>query len=168
MDDEQDNPHDPNEDNVISLETLTFIHDLWTIYRYNGTEMLSQEDTIATEAPLTIKIEWRGIRNTRLYADRYHRPSHGLSCLRRLDSIRGSDRVAYAGRGAGLRSCQAASSPSIKPKDGVQALHRFLLREKPPVLFSQRRSHRQNRSHEAAAIDSAVLSSYESAAGAIG
>ncbi len=27
------------------------------IYRYNGTEVLSQEDTIATEAPLTIKID---------------------------------------------------------------------------------------------------------------
>ncbi|HEY1215983.1 MAG TPA: hypothetical protein VGE93_20330, partial [Bryobacteraceae bacterium] len=29
----------------------------WRIYRYNGAEMLEQKDTIATEAPLTIKID---------------------------------------------------------------------------------------------------------------
>ncbi|MBP1964001.1 formate dehydrogenase accessory sulfurtransferase FdhD [Paenibacillus aceris] len=29
----------------------------WSIYRYNGTEVLPQEDTIATEAPLTIKVD---------------------------------------------------------------------------------------------------------------
>ncbi|MCY9661455.1 formate dehydrogenase accessory sulfurtransferase FdhD [Paenibacillus chondroitinus] len=29
----------------------------WNIYRYNGTEILPQEDTIATETPLTIKVD---------------------------------------------------------------------------------------------------------------
>jgi FdhD protein len=29
----------------------------WSIYRYNGTEILPQEDTIATETPLTIKVD---------------------------------------------------------------------------------------------------------------
>ena len=56
MDDERENPHDPNEDNIYPLRPSLSTTTSWTIYRYNGTELLSQEDTIATEAPLTIKI----------------------------------------------------------------------------------------------------------------
>ncbi|SDO01584.1 FdhD protein [Paenibacillus sp. yr247] len=48
MDNEQDNPHAGP-----SLSSTA----TWAIYRYNGTEVLPQEDTIATEAPLTIKID---------------------------------------------------------------------------------------------------------------
>jgi FdhD protein len=68
MNDEQDNPIDPNGEIVTHSESS--IHSIrshshpplqsttsWGIYRYNGTEVLSQEDTIATEAPLTIKID---------------------------------------------------------------------------------------------------------------
>jgi FdhD protein len=57
MDDKRGNPNDPNEDNVSHSAPSLSSTTTWAIYLYNGTEVLSQEDTIATEAPLTIKID---------------------------------------------------------------------------------------------------------------
>lgn len=56
MDDEQDNPHAPNKDTVAPSGPPFHSTTSWPIYRYNGTEILFQEDTIATESPLTIHV----------------------------------------------------------------------------------------------------------------
>lgn len=55
MDNEQDQvePVGPAGSAESGLSSTT----TWSIYRYNGTEILPQEDTIATETPLTIKLD---------------------------------------------------------------------------------------------------------------
>ena len=105
-------------------------------HRYNGTEVLSEEDTIATEAPLTILIDGEE------FATLVYTPSDTVDLvtgfLASEGMIRFVDQIeSLTGGGARLRPCEAAASSSVKPSDGVQAIHRVLLREKPSVLFSQ-------------------------------